>query len=66
MSSQIVIPARLASTRLPEKLLLRAAGKSVLQHTYESARKALLPQGITVAVDHERLFEKSSHSAGKR
>ncbi len=65
MSSQIVIPARLASTRLPEKLLLRAAGKSVLQHTYESARKALLPQGITVAVDHERLFREVESFGGQ-
>ena len=35
--SQIIIPARLASTRLPRKLLLRETGKTVLQHTYEAA-----------------------------
>lgn len=53
--SQIVIPARLASTRLPEKLLLRETGKPVLQHTYESARSARRPTGVIVAVDSPRL-----------
>ena len=57
MKSHIVIPARLASTRLPEKLLLRETGKPLLQHTYEAAQKAKLPDGITIAVDHPRIFE---------
>jgi 3-deoxy-manno-octulosonate cytidylyltransferase (CMP-KDO synthetase) len=55
--SQIVIPARLASTRLPEKLLLRETGKPLLQHTFESAQAALKPKGITVAVDCQRLYD---------
>lgn len=50
--SRIVIPARLASTRLPQKLLLNETGKTLLQHTYEAAQSATLPNGITVAVDH--------------
>ena len=53
--SYVVIPARLASTRLPRKLLLRETGKSVLQHTYESASRAAKPLGICVAADHEGL-----------
>lgn len=55
--SQIVIPARLASTRLPEKLLLRETGKPLIQHTYESALAAQKPKGITIAVDSDRLLE---------
>ena len=39
-ASYIVIPARLASTRLPRKMLLRETGKSLIQHTYEAARRA--------------------------
>src|SRR6187399_1313052 len=35
--SFVVIPARYASTRLPRKMLLRETGKTLLQHTYESA-----------------------------
>lgn len=55
MTAHIVIPARLASTRLPEKLLLKAGGKSVLQHTYEAALRAQFVSGVTVAVDDPRL-----------
>lgn len=55
MTAHIVIPARLASTRLPEKLLLKAGGKSVLQHTYEAALRAQSVSGVTVAVDDPRL-----------
>lgn len=57
MIGEIVIPARLASTRLPEKLLLCETGKTVLEHTYLACRKAKLPKGITIAVDHAHLFD---------
>lgn len=62
--SQIVIPARLASTRLPEKLLLRETGKTVLQHTYEAARTARRPAGIIVAVDSSRLQQEVESFGG--
>lgn len=61
MHTRIVIPARLGSTRLPEKLLLQAGGKSVLQHTYEAAAKSetslrcSLEHPLIVAVDDPRL-----------
>ena len=54
-TSFIVIPARLASTRLPRKLLLRETGQSLLQHTYESAARAARPVGLLVAADHEEI-----------
>lgn len=57
MKSQIVIPARLKSTRLPEKLLLAETGKPLIQHTYESAQRASRPNGICVAADHPRIAE---------
>lgn len=62
---QIVIPARLASTRLPEKLLLRETGKTVLRHTFESASRALRPVGITVAVDCSRLHDEVISFGGR-
>lgn len=65
MSVQIVIPARLASTRLPEKLLLKANGKSVLQHTYEAASRARLATGVIVAVDDPRLAQEVSDFGGQ-
>src|SRR5947209_5990555 len=54
-SSYIIIPARLHSTRLPRKLLLRETGKSLIQHTYEAARRARRPRGVCVAADHEEI-----------
>lgn len=54
MSVAIVIPARLGSTRLPEKLLLAETGKPLLQHTYE---RAVLcgADAVVVATDHDRI-----------
>jgi 3-deoxy-manno-octulosonate cytidylyltransferase (CMP-KDO synthetase) len=62
---RIVIPARLASTRLPRKLLLRETGKSLLQHTYESAQRAALPDGIIVAADHEEIADEVRRFGGE-
>jgi len=55
LRSHIVIPARLASTRLPRKLLLAETGKPLIQHTYEAARSAKKPRGICVAADCEEI-----------
>ena len=55
MHSHIIIPARMASTRLPRKLLLRETGKPLIQHTYEAALQAKLPSGVCVATDHEEI-----------
>jgi 3-deoxy-manno-octulosonate cytidylyltransferase (CMP-KDO synthetase) len=50
-SGLIVIPARRASTRLPDKLLLSDTGKPVLQHTIERALEAAaLLAGVRVWV----------------
>ena len=56
-TSQIVIPARLASTRLPRKLLLDDTGQTLIEHTYHAAEKAQRPEGVCVACDHEEIFE---------
>lgn len=58
LRSYIVIPARLKSTRLPRKLLLRETGKTLIQHTYESASSAVAPMGICVAADHETIAQE--------
>jgi len=64
MKSVIIIPARYASTRLPQKLLLCETGKPLIQHTYESALKATLPASVTVACDHEDIFNAVKHFGG--
>ena len=65
MIGEIVLPARLASTRLPEKLLLNETGKTVLEHTYQACQTAKLPKGITVAVDHPQLFDTVTGFGGR-
>src|SRR6185503_12080451 len=55
MRSTIVIPARLAATRLPRKLLLAETGKPLIQHTYEAAANATKPMGVLVAADCEEI-----------
>lgn len=53
--SFIVIPARLASTRLPRKLLLAETGRPLIQHTWQSASRATKPAGVIVATDHDEI-----------
>jgi 3-deoxy-manno-octulosonate cytidylyltransferase (CMP-KDO synthetase) len=62
---QIVIPARLGSTRLAEKLLLRAGGKSILQHTFDAAARATIADAVVVAVDDERLAAEVRSFGGR-
>ncbi len=64
VTSYIVIPARLHSTRLPQKLLLRDTGKSLLQHTYESACLATRPSGICVAADSKQIAREVKRFGG--
>ncbi|HLX61794.1 MAG TPA: 3-deoxy-manno-octulosonate cytidylyltransferase [Planctomycetota bacterium] len=61
MHAAIVLPARLASTRLPNKLLLDRSGKTVLEHTLDRARTAQaashgLISRILVAADDPQLI----------
>ena len=51
----LVIPARRNSTRLPDKLLLRDTGKTVLQHTYEAAKESRLADRVLVATDDKEI-----------
>jgi 3-deoxy-manno-octulosonate cytidylyltransferase (CMP-KDO synthetase) len=64
-TSQIIIPARLASTRLPRKLLLSETGKSLIQHTYESALRATRAAGVCVATDCAEIFEEVRSFGGQ-
>ena len=52
----IIIPARLNSSRLKNKLLLEAKGKPVIQWVYEAAAKAQLANQVIVACDSEEIF----------
>lgn len=64
-TSRIVIPARLASTRLPQKLTLRETGKPLIQHTFEAVQFAKRPSGVTIAVDSPELHKIVSGFGGE-
>lgn len=55
MNSCVVIPARLASTRLAKKMLLAETGKPLVQHTLENARLAKRPSRVVVATDDDAI-----------
>jgi 3-deoxy-manno-octulosonate cytidylyltransferase (CMP-KDO synthetase) len=51
----IIIPARLGSSRLPEKLLLPLGGKPIIQRTYEQAAKSNRAGRVLVATDCDEI-----------
>ena len=64
-TSFIIIPARLESTRLPRKLLLRETGRTVLQHTFEAATRARKPSGVWVAADAPEIVTEVQRFGGQ-
>ena len=50
-----VIPARFGSTRFAGKVLANDTGKFLIQHTYERACLAMLPDKVIIAADDERI-----------
>lgn len=55
MKIVVCIPARYDSTRFPGKVLAKDTGKYLVQHTYEQACKARLPQSVLIAADDEKI-----------
>lgn len=52
-----IIPARYGAQRFPGKPLALIAGKPLVQHVYEQARRARLLDDVVVATDDTRIFE---------
>lgn len=52
-----MIPARLAATRLPGKVLLEIAGKPMVQHVYERARQSRYLSDVIVATDSDDVLQ---------
>lgn len=57
MNTLGVIPARLGSTRFPEKVLAPIAGKPMIQHVYEMSHKAGIFDKLVVATDNEKVVQ---------
>ncbi len=60
-----VIPARYSSTRFEGKVLADIAGKPVIQHVWENARKAKSLSDLIVACDDERIYKTVLNFGGK-
>jgi 3-deoxy-manno-octulosonate cytidylyltransferase (CMP-KDO synthetase) len=52
-----VIPARYGSTRFAGKVLAKDTGKFLVQHTYERACAAKLPEKVIIAADDQRVVD---------
>ena len=61
----IVIPARLASTRLPRKMLLAETGKPLIQHTVEAAGRSVLAEQVVVGTEDPEIAAAVSAFGGK-
>jgi 3-deoxy-manno-octulosonate cytidylyltransferase (CMP-KDO synthetase) len=51
-----IIPARLGSTRLSRKVLREIAGKPMVGHVYESAKKSALLREVIIATDSDEVM----------
>lgn len=60
-----IIPARLQSTRLPEKLLLNETGKPLIQYVWEVARSCSLLDEVIVATDSDRIRTAVENFGGR-
>ncbi len=60
-----VIPARLAATRLPNKPLLNIAGKPMVQHVWERARKAQTLHELYIATPDPEIVEAAQAFGAK-
>lgn len=58
MSFRVVIPARMASSRLPDKVLLDIAGKPMLRHVLERAQDSAAAE-VWIATDDERVLQQA-------
>jgi 3-deoxy-manno-octulosonate cytidylyltransferase (CMP-KDO synthetase) len=60
-----IIPARYASTRLPGKILADIAGRPMIQHVYERARRSPSLDRLVVATDDDRIYRKVLEFGGE-
>jgi 3-deoxy-manno-octulosonate cytidylyltransferase (CMP-KDO synthetase) len=57
LNAVAIIPARLASTRLPRKILREIAGRPMLAHVYEAAKKSPLLRDVIIATDADEVLQ---------
>lgn len=57
MKAIAIIPARLASTRMPRKMLREIAGKALIGRVYEGVRACSLLDDVIVATDSDEIMQ---------
>jgi 3-deoxy-manno-octulosonate cytidylyltransferase (CMP-KDO synthetase) len=62
-SAIAIIPARLASTRLPRKVLREIAGKPMIARVYEAAKQSSLLRDVIIATDSDEVMQ-FAHARG--
>jgi 3-deoxy-manno-octulosonate cytidylyltransferase (CMP-KDO synthetase) len=65
MKSLCIIPARLQSSRLPEKLLMQLGEKSIIEHVFDNCMKAEIFSDILIAVEDEKMLKHCSRFTTK-
>jgi 3-deoxy-manno-octulosonate cytidylyltransferase (CMP-KDO synthetase) len=64
-SAIAIIPARLASTRLPRKVLREIAGQQMITRVYEAAKKSPLLRDVIIATDSEEVLQLAQANGWK-
>ncbi len=64
MNVAIIIPARLKSTRLEKKLLIKVKNKSILEYTFSNAKK-VKGSTVVVAADSKEIIEEAENFGAK-
>jgi 3-deoxy-manno-octulosonate cytidylyltransferase (CMP-KDO synthetase) len=64
-SAIAIIPARLASTRLPRKVLREIAGQQMITRVYEAAKQSPLLRDVIIATDSEEVLQLAQASGWK-
>lgn len=57
MDYKIIIPARLKSTRFPEKPLAKINGKAMIEYVYDVCAKAMGAENVFVATDAQKIVD---------
>ncbi len=65
MRVAIIIPSRLASTRLPNKALVDVLGTSLVMRVYKQASASAKAHEIVVATDHDSIYDHVISHGGK-
>jgi 3-deoxy-manno-octulosonate cytidylyltransferase (CMP-KDO synthetase) len=65
MNAIAIIPARIASTRLPRKILREIAGKTMLARVYEAAKNSPLLRDVIIATDSDEVMQIAAANGWK-